>query len=68
MLLLCWAGLRGSSLSKGLSLLGIVIGLAGIATVIPGMSDLGGIIFGLGFILWFIWAGIYLLRHGEASG
>ncbi|GHB46674.1 hypothetical protein GCM10007094_39990 [Pseudovibrio japonicus] len=66
-LLLCWAGLRGASLSKGLSWLGILIGLAGLVTVIPGMSEPGGIIFGLGFIVWFIWAGVYLLRHGEAS-
>lgn len=66
-LLLCWAGLRGASLPKGLSWLGVIIGLAGIATVIPGMSELGGVVFGLGFILWFVWAGVHLLRHGEAS-
>ncbi len=65
-LLLSWAGLRGASLSKGLCWLGVVIGLAGIASTIPGMSDPGGIVFGLGFILWFIWTGVYLLRHGEA--
>lgn len=66
-LLLCWAGLRGASLSKALSWLGIVIGLAGLVTVIPGLGEPGGIVFGLGFIVWFIWAGVYLLRHGEAS-
>lgn len=43
--------------------LGIVIGVAGLATVLPGLSDPLGAVFGLGFIAWFLWAGIVLLRH-----
>ena len=49
-------------LSTGLNVLGIVSALAGLVTLIPGLSDVGGMIFGLGSIAWFAWAGIVLLR------
>lgn len=59
-LLLSVAAWRGG-LPKALNMLGVLIGVAGIVTVVPALADFGAI-FGLGFILWFIWAGIVLLR------
>jgi len=44
-----------------LNYLGLVIGVAGILTVIPPLGELGAI-FGLGFIVWFAWAGIVMVR------
>ena len=61
-LLLSLAALRVGVLHKPLNWLGIAIGAAGLITVVPGMSDIGGPIFGLGFIVWFVWAGVALLR------
>ncbi|HSH02983.1 MAG TPA: DUF4386 domain-containing protein [Anaerolineae bacterium] len=60
-LLLSWVALKNGGLSKALSLLGIVIGMAGILTVSPFLQELGTV-FGLGFVVWFIWAGIIMLR------
>ena len=49
-------------LPRGLNVLGIVSAASGLITLIPGLSDVG-IIFGLGSIAWFAWAGIVLLRQ-----
>jgi len=49
-------------LPKGLNVLGIVSALAGLITLVPGLSDVG-MIFGLGSIAWFAWTGIVLLRN-----
>jgi len=65
-LMVSWAALRTGGLPKALNYLGVVIGLAGIITVVPALGELGGIIFGLGFILWFTWAGIVMLRSVES--
>ncbi|MEQ8718091.1 MAG: DUF4386 family protein [Acidimicrobiales bacterium] len=48
-------------LPKGLNVLGIVSALAGLVTLIPGLSDVG-MVFGLGSIAWFAWTGIVLFR------
>lgn len=64
--LLSWAALRTGGLPKGLAFLGLLIGLAGLVTVIPGLSSLG-LVFGLGSILWFLWTGIVLLRAGRSA-
>ena len=63
-----WALVLGTAmLTTGLlpRLLGwfsLVIGLAGLTTVLPAASDIGGAIFGLGYIVWFIWVGVVFLR------
>ena len=62
-LLLSLAAWRSGGLPKALNVLGILIGLAGIITVIPSLGEIGGTIFGLGFIIWFVWAGVVLLRE-----
>lgn len=56
------AGLASAALPRFLNYFSLIIGVAGLATVIPGLSEIGGAIFGLGFIAWFIWVGVVLLR------
>ena len=60
-LLLSWAALRAGGLPRALTYLGAVIGVAGILTVAPALEVLGAV-FGLGFIVWFAWVGIVMLR------
>ena len=60
-LLLSWAALRAGGLPRALSYLGMVIGVAGILTVVPALEALTAV-FGLGFIVWFAWLGIVMLR------
>lgn len=64
-LLVSWAALLAGGLPKPLSYLGVAIGVAGIVTVVPALGE-GGSVFGLGFILWFIWAGLVMLRGAES--
>jgi hypothetical protein len=54
-----WAALRAGIYSRWLHILGLVIGAAGMLTIIPGLADLGAI-FGFGLIAWFVWMGISL--------
>lgn len=61
-LLVSLAALRAGGLPKGLSLLGLVVGAAGIISIIPGLTDLLTGVFGLSQIIWFVWLGIVLLR------
>lgn len=51
-----------------LNLLGVTIGLAGLLTLVPGLTDAGAV-FGLGMIAWFIAVGFALLfgRRPEVS-
>lgn len=65
-LLISWAALRTGGLPQLLNYLGVVVGLVGIVSVIPGISDLAGI-FGMGQILWFVWLAIILLRSQPIS-
>ncbi len=60
-LVLSIAALQLARLPKMLNYLGIIIGIAGILTIIPPIADVA-VIFGLGFIVWFIWAGSVMLR------
>lgn len=65
-LLVSWAALRTGGLPKALNYLGVVIGVAGILTVVPALGELGTI-FGLGFIVWFAWAGIVMVRSSPSA-
>jgi hypothetical protein len=60
-LLVTLAGLKAHQLPKVMHWLGLLVGLAGILTVIPGLGDLG-VVFGLLQIVWFAWLGIVLLK------
>ncbi|MFM8427261.1 MAG: DUF4386 family protein [Chloroflexota bacterium] len=63
-LLISLAGLRTNKLPKALNYLGMFIGIVGIVSVFPGLSDLAGL-FGITQIIWFIGLGITLLRTKE---
>lgn len=54
------AALRCSAFPRLLNYLGIVVGLAGILTVVPPLGGLAAV-FGLGQIAWFIWLGVTML-------
>ena len=60
-LLVSVAALRTGALPTALNWLGILIGVAGIASAIPVLLN-AGYVFGLFQILWFIWLGIVMLR------
>ena len=61
-LLLSWAALRAAKLPKVLNYIGVLVGLAGILTVVPTFDVLMDV-FGLGQIVWFAWLGIVMLRE-----
>jgi len=61
-LLISWVALRAAGLPKALNYLGAVIGVVALLSAIPALGDLGGMIFGLGQIVWFVWLGIVMLR------
>ncbi len=61
-LLISLVALRSRLVPKVLSYLGIIVGLAGVVTVIPMLQEAGSV-FGLGLILWFAWIGIWLLMQ-----
>ncbi len=65
-LLVSWASLQTGGLPKPLNYLGLLIGLAGIVTVVPALGE-GGSVFGIGFIIWFVWAGLVLLRDRPST-
>jgi len=60
-LLVSLGALRGGTLPRGLSILGLLIGAVGIFTINPGLTDLTGV-FGLSQMVWFVWLGLVLLR------
>ncbi|WP_424976685.1 hypothetical protein [Dinoroseobacter sp. S124A] len=53
-----FAALRIGALSGVAGLLGAGVALAGLATYLPPLSQGGGMVFGLGAILWCGWAGV----------
>ena len=59
-LLLSLVALQTRGFSKWLGYLGLVMGLAGIITVVPALEDVG-VVFGLGLIVWFVAVGRLLL-------
>ncbi|MEO0506588.1 MAG: DUF4386 family protein [Bacteroidota bacterium] len=60
-LLVSILGLRGKQIPKGISILGLLVAIAGILTVYP--LDIFKEIFGLGQIVWFLAIGIIMLRR-----
>jgi len=65
-LLVSLAALRAGGFSKGLNILGLLVGAVGILSLIPGLTELMTGIFGLSQIIWFVWLGIVLL--GSSPG
>lgn len=65
-LLVSWAALRGGGLPRLLSYFGLLVSVAGVITIVPGLGEVGAI-FGLGSIVWFAWVGIVLLRDRSGA-
>lgn len=64
-LLISWAALRAGGLPKGLNFLGLLVGVVGILSLFPGLTDLTGL-FGISQLIWFVWLGIVLLRSNAS--
>ncbi|MGA7397252.1 MAG: DUF4386 family protein [Solirubrobacterales bacterium] len=60
-LLVSVGAMRAASMPNVLNYLGMIAGIAGIVTIVPALEDVGAI-FGLGLIVWFIWAGLRMIR------
>jgi hypothetical protein len=60
-LLVSWVALGARQLPRQLNYLGVVIGVAGLVSVIPSLEVLM-FVFGLGGIVWFVWLGSVMLR------
>lgn len=61
-----WAAKQTGQFSKGFNFFGLIVGAAGLVTVIPPLSEVGSI-FGLGSIVWFGWLGMLLLKKQTLS-
>ena len=66
-ILLSISALRSGNFSRAFNYLGLVIGAAGVVSVVPALSEISGIIFGLTQIVWFAWLGIAMLRQSEPA-
>ncbi|MEL6551103.1 MAG: hypothetical protein AAFQ54_12740 [Pseudomonadota bacterium] len=56
------AALRGGIFPKILNSLGMVVGVAGTISVVPGLHDMAAL-FGIAQLVWFLWMGVVLLRR-----
>lgn len=65
-LLVSWAALRTRALPKALSWLGVVIGTAGLVSVVPPLHD-AAYAFGLLQIAWLVWLGVALIAVKEQA-
>ena len=59
-LLVSVVALRSGALPRLLGWFGVVIGVAGLASVVPPLHD-AAIVFGLLLIAWFVWVGVALM-------
>jgi hypothetical protein len=65
-LLVSLSALRTGGLPRILNILGVFVGMVGILSMIPGLTDLTGA-FGLSQMIWFVWLGIVLLRSNPVK-
>lgn len=65
-LLIGWAALRIGTFSRRLGYVSVVIGTAGVVTIVPALEVFGAL-FGLGSIIWFVWVGIVMLRSHQSE-
>jgi hypothetical protein len=65
-LLVTWAALLAGRLPGRLNYLGVVVGVAGVLTVVPALEVLG-IGFRLGEIVWLVWLGIVWFRGSQSA-
>jgi len=64
-LLLSWAAVRTREFSRVMNFLGVMVGLAGIISLVPTLAEMFIYIFALGQIVWFIWLGVVLLTNSR---
>jgi hypothetical protein len=64
-LLVSVVALRAGALHRLVNYFGFVVGAAGILSAVPAFGEIGGGIFGLTQIVWFVALGILLLRAGR---
>ena len=64
-LLISAASLHSRDFPRALSYVGVIVGMAGILTVVPSLGELAAA-FGLGQILWFAWIGILMPRRAHS--
>lgn len=57
-------GLKYKVFSRFLNNMGLIVGGAGILTIVPPLKDLG-VLFGLTQIVWFVWIGIAMIGKGR---
>ena len=60
-LMIGWLGLRTGQLPRFLSWFSLFVGITGLMTVIPGLTDLVDV-FGLSQIVWYCWLGVIIIR------
>ncbi len=65
-LLVSLVALRGRALPKALCVLGIIIGVAGLVSVVP-VLNAAAYLFGLAQIVWFVWVGVVLMKTKAAA-
>ena len=65
-LLVTWEALLAGRLPKALNYLGVVVGVAGVLTVVPALEVLG-IGFRLGEIVWGVWVVIVMFRGSRSA-
>jgi len=61
-LLISQAALKARMFPVVLNVIGVIVGVAGTVSIIPGLGEIGGMTFGLGQIVWFLWLGALMLR------
>ncbi len=66
-LLLSCVALRARELPRVLNYLGLVVGVAGILTVLLTSLLLIAVVYGLGLIIWLTWLGIVMLRSNPSA-
>ena len=68
LLLLGWVASRARELPRVLNYLGMVIGVAGILSVVlTSLGLMASYVYGLGLIIWFVWLGIVMLRSNPGK-
>ena len=65
-LLVTWAAFLAGRLPRTLNYLGVVVGVAGVFTVVPALEVLR-VGFGLGALVWVVWLGVVMLRGSRSA-
>jgi hypothetical protein len=60
-MLVSLAALRAGGLPRDMNILGLLVSVAGVISIFPGLNGLVAV-YGLSKIVWFVWLGIVLLR------